>query len=326
MTDVTERALRVLGLLQSHDSIGGPALAAELGVTLRTVRRDVERLRRMGYPITASRGSEGGYRLGAGRALPPLMLSREQATAVAVGLRLASASGVAGLEAHALGALASLDAVLPPPVRAEVEAVTASLGVLGGRAPAVPSSVLTTLTRSIAEGVQLRLVYERRDGERSERRIEPYRVLTVTGHWYLFAWDLDREDWRSFRLDRMRDARATTFRFAARPTPDIDRHVRESITVGGYAAVVRAVVDRPREEVERLIPPRAASVDAVDGARCVVHAGGADPREVLWHLARLDLPVIAIDPPELAAEAARLADWFCRVGPARTGGGIAEPG
>ena len=172
MSEVTSRALRLLALLQSRSVWTGPELAAELGVTTRTVRRDVDRLRELGYPVLTSAGHGGGYQLGAGRALPPLLLSSSEAVAVAVGLRLAAASGVDGLDEEALRALAALDRILPAPVRAEVGAVTEALGVITRHAPGTRPEVLISLATAVRDRVRVRVDYERADGVRGERRLE----------------------------------------------------------------------------------------------------------------------------------------------------------
>lgn len=234
MSDVTHRALRLLNLLQSRTVWTGPELATELGVTVRSVRRDMNRLRDLGYPVLSSHGHGGGYQLGAGRALPPLLLEGDEATAVAVGLRLAAASGIDGLGERALRALTKLEPVLPPQIRGEVSAVSDALRAISPTPPAglspFPAATLVTLSRAVRDTAQVRLDYERADGERSHRRAEPYRVLSVSGRWYLFAWDLEREGWRTFRLDRMHTATASTFRFTPRPTPDIEEHVRQAVS------------------------------------------------------------------------------------------------
>ncbi|MGO2585543.1 MAG: helix-turn-helix transcriptional regulator [Brachybacterium tyrofermentans] len=301
MSNVTTRALRLLALLQSRTVWTGPELAGELDVTERTVRRDVDRLRSMGYPVLTSAGHGGGYQLGAGRELPPLLLGSQEAVAVAVGLRLAAASGLEGLDAEALRALAALDRILPPTVRSEVSAVTDALGVVARPVPAASAAVLIALATAVRDGLRVRLDYEKVDGERGERRIEPRRVLSVDGRWYLFAWDLDREDWRTFRLDRMHAVHPSTFSITPRPTPDIEATVRESITVGGYATAVVARIRRPLHEVEKLIPVRSATVTADGEGACIVRAGSdsSDLRWVAMHLISLGGPIEVIQPPEL---------------------------
>lgn len=307
---MTERTLRLLSLLQSRAVWGGEELAAELGVTTRSVRRDVDRLRRMGYPVLASQGHGGGYRLGAGRALPPLLLGVDEAVAVAVGLRLAAASGIDGLGEQALRAATALDQVLPPASRAEVGAVTEALQVLPTSRSQVPGPTLVTLAGAVRDGVQARLDYERADGHRSDRRVEPYRVLSVDGRWYLFAWDLEREDWRTFRLDRMHAARATTFRFPARPTPDIEAHVRDAVARGGRAPNVVVRFACPADALRPRIPETVGAIEPDGDGACTLRLAEMDLRWVALHLAHLGLPVAVVEPPELTDAIAALGAWF----------------
>ena len=313
MSDVTSRALRLLALLQARTVWTGPELAREMGVTTRTVRRDVDRLRQMGYPVLTSAGHGGGYQLGAGRALPPLLLSSTEAAAVAVGLRLAAASGLEGLDEEALRALAALDRILPASVRAEVGAVSSAMGVISRDGPGTRSEVLMALATAVRDGVRVRLDYERADGERFERRIEPYRVLSVEGRWYLFAWDLDREDWRTFRLDRMHAVHPSTFTFAARETPDIEHAVRESITVAGYRAACTVRILAPYAQVAPMISARTGTLEADGEEACLLRAGADQLRWVAVHLAGMGLPVEVIDPPELLEEIEALGRWAAGV-------------
>ena len=309
MSEVTSRALRLLALLQSRTVWTGPELAAEMGVTTRTVRRDVDRLRQLGYPVLTSAGHGGGYQLGAGRALPPLLLSSSEAVAVAVGLRLASASGLDGLDEEALRALAALDRILPAPVRAEVGAVTEAMGVITRPLTEVRSEVLMALASAVRDRVRVRVDYGRADGVRGERRLEPYRVLSMEGRWYLFAWDLGREDWRTFRMDRMHAVHPSTFPIGERPVPDIEAEVRESITVGGYprAATVRIVA--PLEEIAPRVSARAGTVTADGPEACILRAGAEDLHWVALHLAWIGAPIEVIDPPELLKLIEALGDW-----------------
>ncbi|AXK46756.1 helix-turn-helix transcriptional regulator [Brachybacterium saurashtrense] len=309
MSDVTARALRLLALLQSRSVWTGPELAAEMGVTTRTVRRDVDRLRRMGYPVLTSAGHGGGYQLGAGRALPPLLLSASEAVTVAVGLRLAAASGVDGLDEEALRALAALERILPAPVRAEAGAVTEALGVIARPGAGTSAAVLTALATAVRDRVRVRVDYVRADGERAERRLEPYRVLSVEGRWYLFAWDLDREDWRTFRLDRMGTVQVSTFTISERTAPDIEQAVHESITVGGYAAAATVRILAPAEEIAPRIPARAGTVTADGPGACLLRAGADDLHWIAMHLAWIGAPIEVIDPPELLEVITRLGAW-----------------
>lgn len=309
MSDVTTRALRLLALLQSRAVWTGPELAREMGVTTRTVRRDVDRLRELGYPVLTSAGHGGGYQLGAGQALPPLLLSSSEAVAVAVGLRLAASSGVDGLDEEALRALAALDRILPAPVRTEVGAITEAMGVIARTAVGIRSEVLLRLATAVRDGVRVRVDYQRADGERAERRLEPYRVLSMEGRWYLFAWDLDREDWRTFRLDRMHAVDASTFTFIPRPTPDIEATVRESITVGGYPRSATVRILAPFEQIAPKVPARAATVTADGPAACILRAGTGELHWIAMHLAWIGAPIEVIDPPELLEMIQGLGAW-----------------
>ena len=312
MSEVTSRALRLLALLQSRTVWTGPELAAEMGVTTRTVRRDVDRLRQLGYPVLTSAGHGGGYQLGAGRALPPLLLSSSEAVAVAVGLRLASASGLDGLDEEALRALAALDRILPAPVRAEVGAVTEAMGVITRPLTEVRSEVLMALASAVRDRVRVRVDYERADGVRGERRLEPYRVLSMEGRWYLFAWDLGREDWRTFRMDRMHAVHPSTFPIGERPVPDIEAEVRESITVGGYPRTATVRIVAPLEEVAPRVSARAGTVTADGPEACILRAGAEDLHWVALHLAWIGAPIEVIDPPELLELIEALGDWASR--------------
>ncbi|MGP9537272.1 helix-turn-helix transcriptional regulator [Brachybacterium sp. AOP43-C2-M15] len=313
MSDVTTRALRLLALLQSRSVWTGPELADEMSVTTRTVRRDVDRLRQMGYPVLTSAGHGGGYQLGAGRALPPLLLSSAEAVAVAVGLRLAASSGVDGLDEEALRALAALDRILPAPVRAEVGAVTDAMGVITRPSPGTRSEVLMTLATAVRDGVRVRVDYERADGERSERRLEPYRVLSMEGRWYLFSWDLDREDWRTFRLDRMQAVHASTFAISPREVPDIEASVRESITVGAYPTTTTVRILAPLEEVSPQVPARAGTLMADGPEACILRAGAYELHWTAMHLAWIGAPIEVIEPPELLEAIEDLRIWASTV-------------
>lgn len=311
MTDVTGRALQLLALLQARSVWSAADLSEELGVTPRSVRRDVDRLRTLGYPIEASPGHGGGYRLGAGKAIPPLLLSTEEATAVAVGLRLATVCGIDDLGQPALRALTTLDRVLPPQARGDVTAISEVLDVSASRRSAVASPVLVLLARAVRDQHQLRVDYERRDGFRSTRRLEPYRVVSVDGRWYLFAHDLEREDWRTFRLDRMHDVRASTFRYRPRPTPEnIEEYVRSSLASAPAGHQARVRFARPRSEVAPLIPEMVGSVEADGEDACILTIGSSDPRWTALHLAHLGLPIEVLEPPELQEEITALGAWF----------------
>ena len=186
----------------------GPELAERLGVTTRSIRRDVERLRSLGYPVHATQGVGGGYQLGRGRALPPLLLDDAEAVAIAVSLRLAAGGTVTGASEAALSTLAKLDQVMPPRLRSEVKAIHDSTVTLTSARDLVDGDVLLALARACRDLVRVRFGYDARDGAATERWVEPVRLVATGRRWYLMAWDVDREDWRTFRLDRMRTVTA----------------------------------------------------------------------------------------------------------------------
>src|SRR5690242_20750711 len=219
MLETSARLLRLLSLLQQRRDWTGPVLAERLGVTTRTVRNDIERLRTLGYPVHATPGVAGGYRLGAGAALPPLLLDDEEAVAVAVGLRTAAGGSVSGIEETSLRALAKLEQVLPARLRHRVDAVHSVTVAVPRSGPTVDARVLAELARVCRSLERLRFDYVGHDGASSVRTVEPHRLVHTTGRWYLVAWDVDRSDWRTFRVDRIRPRVPTGPRFPARPLP-----------------------------------------------------------------------------------------------------------
>ena len=210
MSATAARLLGVLSLLQARPQWSGPELADRLGVTVRTVRRDVDRLRQLGYPIDAAAGVAGGYRLGAGgAAMPPLMLDRDEAVAVAVCLRSTATESIAGGGEAAIRALGKLEQLLPSTVRRQVATIAAMTTRLGAAPAPVAPDVLVTLTRACRDGERLRVRYRDSEGRESERTLDPYRVVTTARRWYLVARDRDRAAWRTLRIDRMSDVQPT---------------------------------------------------------------------------------------------------------------------
>ncbi|MET9222031.1 MULTISPECIES: YafY family protein [unclassified Streptomyces] len=305
----TERVLRLLSLLQHRSSWTAGELAAELGVTDRSVRRDVERLRAVGYPVHAVPGVGGGYRLGAGTRLPPLLLDDDEAIATAVSLRLASGGTVAGASEAALRALAKLDQVMPPRLRAEVRAVQGATDTLVGPTDEVDPDLLMTFARACRDTVRVRFAYSGRDGGTArERTVEPVRMVTTGRRWYLMAWDVDRDDWRTFRLDRMRDAQTTTWRFRPREHPDPVAYVRRSVTESPYAHLARVRLRARTELVSDMVPPQVGRVEDDERDGWCVLVIGADSLEVTAaRVAALGFEAEVLEPPELREAAARLA-------------------
>jgi predicted DNA-binding transcriptional regulator YafY len=308
----TARLLELLGLLQSRPVWSGPELARRLGVTERSVRRDVERLRELGYPVEASKGVGGGYRLGAGRALPPLLLDAEEAVAVAVCLRLAAGGTVAGVGEAALRTLTKLDQVLPGPLRAQVAAVHDATVTLETRVEAVDPDVLLSLARASRDHLRVRFEYVDRGGETSERTVEPYRMVTTGRRWYLLAFDVERDDWRTFRLDRMREVAATTWGFRPRDAPDARDFVARSVTQAPYRFVARVRFAAPAEHVAEQVPASAGVVEPVDEATCLLTAGADHLEHLAVHLASVGVEFTVLDPPELRDVMAGLSERLGR--------------
>lgn len=222
--DPTGRALQLLSLLQTHRLWRGGELAERLEVTERTLRRDVDRLRELGYPVDATPGKYGGYRLAAGAHLPPLILDDDEAVAVAVGLRYAAGAAIGGMEESSLRALLKIEQLLPHRLRRRVSALNSSVTSVrwGMDVELVDSDALGVLAAACRDLEHVRFHYRRRDGVDNRRHVEPHQLVTVGRRWYLVAWDTGRGDWRTFRVDRLRDPRLTATRFVAREIPGGD--------------------------------------------------------------------------------------------------------
>ena len=317
-TATTQRVLRLLSLLQSRPVWTGAELAERLGVTTRSVRRDVERLRELGYPVNAAKGSGGGYQLGAGRALPPLLLEDEEAVAVAVSLRLAAGGTVAGASEAALRTLAKLDQVMPARLRAEVRAIQDATETLSGVAVEVDGEALLTLARACRDLVRVRFGYDARGGSASERTVEPVRLVATGRRWYLMAWDVDREDWRTFRLDRMREVTAGTWRFRPREHPDPVEYVQRSVTSSPYPHQVRVVVRAPVEEVRSRVTPTSAVATEYGDGTTLLELGGENLYTLAFHLAWIGFDLEVLEPQGLRQV---LAELGARMSAAARAGG-----
>ncbi|GAB3574112.1 YafY family protein [Amycolatopsis endophytica] len=302
----TERVLALLGLLQQRQVWTGPDLAARLGVTTRTVRRDIERLRALGYPVHAGQGVGGGYRLGAGQDLPPLLLDDEEAIATAVSLLAGAGGAVAGAGDAALRALTKLDRVLPTRLRHEVRALSGSVESFGGGRSPVDAAVLMTLARACRDEVEATFSYPSRDQVR--RRVEPYRLVASDRRWYLLAYDLDRDDWRTFRVDRMTEVSARTWHFRPREAPDAVAYVQEGVTSRVYTHQARFLLHAPADTVRAQIPASAAAVHARGSGHCEVASGAANLDFVLLHVVLLGHDFEVLDPPDLRARCRELAE------------------
>jgi len=304
----TERVLRLLALLQQRPVWTGPELAERLGVTTRSIRRDVGRLRALGYPVNAAHGSGGGYQLGAGKALPPLLLDDEEAIATAVSLRLAAGGTVAGASEAAVRTLTKLDQVLPARLRAEVRALHDAIATLEGTRIEVDADALLQLAKACRDCLRVEFGYESHGGVGTERRVEPYRLVATGRRWYLLAYDLDRDDWRTFRLDRFTRLRVSTLRYQPREHPDPVEYVQRGVSVAPYELVARVRVHADAETTRARVHPVTATVVPVDEKTCVLESGGHDLVSLAADLAYLGLDFEVLDPPGLRDELARLGE------------------
>jgi predicted DNA-binding transcriptional regulator YafY len=317
MSETTGRVLQLLGLLQSRRVWTGEELSERLGVTGRSVRRDIERLRDLGYPVHASKGHGGGYQLGAGAALPPLLLDGDEAVAMAVCLRLAAGGSVAGVGESALSALSKLDQVMPARLRAQVAAVqTATTTLTSGSDTPVQPEVLMTLARACRDHEHVDLGYTDRSGVATQRRLEPYQLVTTGKRWYLLAFDRDRDDWRSLRLDRMVEVRARGTTFAPRQAPDAAEYISRSISSSPYRYVAKVHYRCSQEVVAQHFSPSAVTIEADGPDACIVTTGADDPEVLVLYLAMVGHDFDILEPPEVIAAAAAVADRLKRAGSA----------
>jgi predicted DNA-binding transcriptional regulator YafY len=301
------RLLALLGLMQSRRDWTGPELAGRLNVTDRTVRKDIERLRLLGYPVDAVRGPHGRYRLGVGASLPPLLLDEEEAVAVAVGLR--AATGIAGIEETSVRALAKLDSVLPHHLQRQVsamhEAVVKGPENTGSNVedPVVDAQVLTALAAAIRDREEVRFAY--RNGSRHQ--VEPYRLVSWQRRWYLVARDAHTDTWAPYRVDwlDLRTPGGRRFRPVAFPEEDFTTFVLREVAFAGWAVHARVLVDAPADEVLARINPTVGVVEAVDDGHAVLVTGGDSVEVVAVWIGMLGLDFHVEEPPALV-EALRL--------------------
>ncbi|MFG2101533.1 helix-turn-helix transcriptional regulator [Micromonospora echinaurantiaca] len=304
MSDTPARLLTLLSLLQTPREWPGSELAARLGVSLRTIRRDVDRLRELGYPVQATMGAIGGYRLVAGKALPPLLLDDEEAVAIAVGLRTAAGHAVTGIEEASVRALAKLEQVLPTRLRHRVAALGAATEpLLTWSRPTVDPEQLTGLAAAIANRERLRFSYRRHDGVTAERRVEPHRLVSAGRRWYLVGYDNDRDDWRMFRVDRISEPVSIGVRTAARELPATDAAAYVTDKLTELTPVYRAVatLHAPVETVAGRVGDSPADLVPIDAQSCRLTSHGDTLEWLAWRLLTLGCEFEVHEPPELVA-------------------------
>jgi len=314
VTTTSSRLLEMLSLLQARRDWPGNDLADRLEVSNRTIRRDIERLRRLGYPVESLTGPAGGYRLRAGSAMPPLLVDDEEAIAIAVGLRTAARASVAGIEEAAVRALVKLEQVLPSHLRRRVGALGAATVTLPVPGPTVDPQHLTLIAAACRDSERLRFGYRRRDGTDSRREVEPHSLVNHGRRWYLVAWDSRRDDWRTFRLDRLSNPAATGVRFAPRrlPANDAAAYVEQSITRAPNRFEARVVLHTPAEEITSRVPPYWGTITPIDARTCEYRTGDDDLAWLALRIAMLGVDFEIHEPPELVEQLRELAQRLSR--------------
>jgi predicted DNA-binding transcriptional regulator YafY len=302
MNQTSSRLLELLSLLQGRRDWPGAELAERLEVSGRTIRRDIERLRQLGYPVESLSGPAGGYRLRAGTAMPPLLLDDEEAIAIAVGLRTAARASVTGIEETAVRALVKLEQVLPAHLRRRVRALGSATITSPAAGPTVDPQHLTVIAAACRDSECLRFAYRSRDGTDSRREVEPHSLVNLGRRWYLVAWDRRREDWRSFRVDRLTKPASSGVRFAARtlPAKDAAAYVSQSIARAPNRYEARVTLRAPAEEISPRFPAQWGTVEPIDSHSCEYRTGDDDLRWLALRIAMLDVEFVVHEPPELA--------------------------
>ncbi|WP_406265306.1 YafY family transcriptional regulator [Nocardia sp. NBC_00881] len=303
MNDVPARLLSLLSLLQTPREWPGSELAERLGVTDRTVRRDIDRLRELGYPVTATMGATGGYRLKAGSALPPLLVENDEAVAIAVGLRAAAGSAVVGIEEASVRALAKLEQVLPVKLRRKVRVFGTALSAPTDNGPTVDPEVLTTLAATVTNCERVRFAYRDGSGTESRRNAEPVGLVPVLRRWYLVGYDIDRDNWRAYRVDRIDQPQPTAARFTPRALPAADAAayvVGQRTDWGTPAFRLRLTIDAPAEQIAGRLGDSEDEVVAIDAHSCRIDTVRDDSPDWLAHrLIGLGVDFRVHEPPEL---------------------------
>jgi predicted DNA-binding transcriptional regulator YafY len=311
--DTSSRLLDLLSLLQARRDWPGAELAARLEVSGRTIRRDVERLRALGYPVESLTGPAGGYRLQAGTAMPPLLLDEDEAIAIAVGLRTAARASVAGIEETSIRALVKLEQVLPAHLRRRVAAIGSATIAAPAAGPTVDPQDLTTIAAACRDSESLRFAYRSRDGTQSRREIEPHALVNLGRRWYVVGWDRGREGWRTFRVDRVgRPVVLGRFRPRRLPGGDAAQYVRNSIAGAFSRYEARVTVHAPAHEVARRLPWVAGALEPIDDQRCEYRTADENLEWLALRVAMLGVDVDVHEPPELIAHLAMMADRLAR--------------
>ncbi|QCQ90110.1 helix-turn-helix transcriptional regulator [Rhodococcus sp. SGAir0479] len=309
MRETSARLLRLLSLLQTRRDWSGVELAERLDITPRTVRRDVDKLRGLGYPVDATVGVGGGYRLGAGAEMPPLLLDDDEVLAVALGLQSGATGSVVGIGDSSVRALTKLRQVMPSRLRHRLEALQVDVVPREPARSAVDARVLSAIASVCHAHERLRFDYRAHDGSESRREVEPYRLVRSGWRWYLVAWDTQRDDWRSFRVDRMDPKIPTGPRFAPRELPPggaaefVARGVDRAVT----RVRARVLLHAPIEDIAPMVDAAWGTLEDGPDDHCVVALGGESLRSIARWLSAFDVDFTVLDPPELREECRQAA-------------------
>jgi predicted DNA-binding transcriptional regulator YafY len=309
MRETSSRLLDLLSLLQARRDWPGAELAERLEVSGRTIRRDVGRLRTLGYPVESLTGPAGGYRLQAGTAMPPLLLDEGEAIAIAVGLRTAARASVTGIEETSIRALVKLEQVLPTHLRRRVAALGSATIAGSVTGPTVEPQHLTTIAAACRDYECLRFDYRSRDGNETRREVEPHSLVNLGRRWYLVGWDRRRADWRTFRLDRLSRPAATGPRFTPRtlPAADAAAYVQQSIADARSRYEARVTLQAPADEIAARHPYVAGALEPIDAHRCEYRTSDDDLEWLALRIAMLGVDFDVHEPPELVEQVIALA-------------------
>jgi predicted DNA-binding transcriptional regulator YafY len=315
MTATSGRLLKLLSLLQTRRDWTGDELASRLDVSCRTIRRDVDRLRELGYPVDAVTGPAGGYRLHAGTAMPPLLLDDDEAVAIAVGLRTAARASVTGIEETSVRALVKLEQVLPSHLRRRVNALqtaTVTLATSGG--PTVDAETLTAIAGACRDRERLRFAYRGRDAAETRRRVEPHTLVNLGRRWYLVAWDCDREDWRTFRIDRLDRLSPAGSRFEPRALPNDDPAAFVAANLSGAPAryQARVTLHTPVAELSERALLAGGTVEEIDEHTCELRTSDDSLDWLAVRVGMLGVDFEVHEPPELVERVRELGARFER--------------
>ena len=316
MLTTSARLLKLLSLLQTPRDWTGPELAQRLEVSGRTIRADIDRLRNLGYPVNATRGSVGGYRLGAGAQLPPLLLDDDEAVAVTLGLRSATGNAVAGMEDASLRALAKVEQVLPSRLRRRITALqnyTVPVPYYGA-GPTVDPEMLVLIAAACRDHEQLRFDYTDHAGADTRRRADPHRLVSWGRRWYLVAWDPDRSDWRTFRVDRITLKTPNGPRFVEHELPDADiaAYVASRVSNATWRMHARVIVHTSAAALRDRINPSVGTVEPIDERSCTLITGSDDLPTMAVYLGLLGHDFTVTEPPELIEHLQRLAERYAQ--------------